>query len=187
MKRVYVSLTTKDSIKNAINELERYKHELEDKEELFCRRLADIGVNAAMRTLATKGQGDSDRSASFNITYEGDNGVYAECILTITSKPVVIGDDRAVFYPHLAWEFGAGNYFNGGIKSPNPKAGELGLGPGTFPDQTHVPEPGFWYYRDKHGDPVRSYGTQATMPMHTAVVEMMKSVETIAREIYRGK
>lgn len=184
-KKINVSLTRKGDIERAIKELEKYKEDLVDKEKLFCRRLAEIGVNAAMMTLATKGQGDSSRSASFNIAYEV-NGQEITFILSITSTPTITKDGR-VFYPHLGWEFGAGNFFNGGMKSPNPKAGALGLGPGTFPDQTHVPDPGFWYYRDEHGDPVRSYGTQATMPMHTAVVEMMKSVEEIANEIYGGK
>lgn len=184
MKRIYVSLTTKDSIEKAIKELEKYRNSITDLGKQFCQRLADIGVRAAMRTLATKGQGDSDRSASFNIAYTVE-GQEVEYILSITSTPTITKDGR-VFYPHLAWEFGAGNYFNG-MRSPNPKAEELGMGPGTFPQQTHVPEPGFWYYRDKNGDAVRSYGTQATMPMHTAVVEMMQSVETIAKEIFGGK
>lgn len=181
MKQIFVSLTTKGSIDKAIRELERYKDNLVDKEKLFCRRLAEIGVNAAMMTLATKGQGDSSRDAKFNISYMVE-GREVEFILSVTSNPTITKDGR-VFYPHLAWEFGAGNYFNG-MTSPNPKAGELGLGIGSFPMQSHVPEPGFWYYRDENGDPVRSYGTQATMPMHTAVVEMMKSVEAVAKEVY---
>ncbi len=181
MKRIYVSLTSKGSIDKAIKEIERYKRTLVDKEKEFCSRLADIGVNAAMMTLSTKGKGDSERSASFNIAYIVD-GQEVEFILSITSTPHITKDGR-VFYPHLAWEFGAGNYYNG-MTSPNPKAGELGLGPGTFPHQTHVPEPGVWYYRDDDGYAHRSVGTQATMPMHTAVVEMMKSVEEVAREVY---
>lgn len=184
MKRVYVSLTRKGSIDKAIKELERYKDTLVDKEKEFCRRLAEIGVNAAMMTLATKGQGDSERSASFNIAYKVEDRE-VEFILSITSKPHITKDGR-VFYPHLAWEFGAGNYYNG-MTSPNPKAGELGMGPGKFPGQTHVPTPGEWYYRDEDGHSHRSVGTQATMPMHTAVVEMIKSVEAVAKEVYGGK
>lgn len=181
MKKLHISLTTKGSIGKAIEALEKYKKDLVSKEELFCRKLADIGVNAAMMTLATKGHGDSDRSASFNIEFTVD-GNTVNGILSITSTPTKTADGR-VYYPHLGWEFGTGNYFNS-MTSPSPDAGKLGMGPGTFPDQTHVPNPGFWYYRDKNGDPVRSYGTQATMPMHTAVVEMIRSIETVAKEVY---
>ena len=182
MKRIDVSLSKKGSIQAAIDELEKYKKSLVSKSEIFCQRLADIGVNAAMMTLAFKGQGDSDRDADFNITFEAD-GETVTCFLSITSQPTMSADGR-VYYPHLGWEFGTGNYFNGGMTSPNPKAGELGMGPGTFPEQKHVPDPGWWYYRDENGEAIRSYGTQATMPMHTAVVEMIKSIETIAKEVY---
>lgn len=184
MKKLSISLTTKGSIGKAIDALEKYKKDLVNKEELFCRKLADIGVNAAMMTLATKGHGDSDRSASFNIEFTVD-GNTVNGILSITSTPTKTADG-SIYYPHLGWEFGTGNYFNS-MKSPSPDAGKLGMGPGTFPDQRHVPNPGFWYYRDENGDAVRSYGTQATMPMHTAVVEMIKSIETVAMEVYGGK
>lgn len=184
MKRLYVSLTNKGSIAKAIKELERYKEGITSKEELFCRKLLDIGVNAAMLTLAFKGQGDSDRSASFNVSFTAE-GETVNGILTITSTPKKTADGR-LYYPHLGWEFGAGNYFNG-MTSPSPDAGKLGMGPGTFPNQTHVPNPGFWYYTDSSGDSVRSYGTQAIMPMHTAVVEMIESIETVAKEVYGGK
>lgn len=184
MKRLFVTLTTKGSIDNAIKELEKYKKNLISREEQFCNRLADIGVKAAMLTLAFKGHGDSDRSAVFSVDFAVD-GDTVSGKLSITSTPHETKDGR-VFYPHLAWEFGAGNKFNG-MTSKNPYAAKFGMGPGTFPDQTHVPKPGFWYYRDEHGDPIRSYGTQETQPMHTAVVEMINSIETIAKEVYGEK
>lgn len=179
------SLTTKGSIDKLIGEIEKFEKNIVDKEQLFCQRLADIGVNAAMMTLAFKGLGDSDRSASFDIQFEVEEQAI-NCRLSITSTPSYSADGR-VYYPHLGWEFGTGNYFNGGMVSPSPDAGKLGLGPGTFPEQTHVPDPGFWYYSDENGESVRSYGTQATMPMHTAVVEMIQSIETIAKEVYGGR
>lgn len=183
MKRLYISLTNKSSIDKTIEELERLKGRIGDREELFCRRLADIGVNAAMLTLAFKGQGDADRSASFNVSFEAA-GEEVTGTITVTSTPHTTKDGRT-FYPHLAWEFSAGNYFNGS-HSNSPYANKLGMGVGTFPNQTHVPNPGFWYYRDENGDAVRSYGTQGTQPMHTAFVEMMNNIEAVAHEVYGG-
>jgi len=189
MKRLRITLTpgqTKGantiSIEEAIKELEKYRDSLELKCDIFMRRLADIGVNAAMLTLATKGQGDAERSAKFAVEIHTAEGI-VQGRITITSTPHINQDGR-VFYPHLAWEFGAGNYFNA---VNHPKAGELGFGPGTFPGQTHVPEPGFWYYRDENGDPIRSYGTQATMPMYTASKVMIEEIEVIAREVFSGQ
>ena len=183
--KLTINLSKKGSLQAAIDELEAYRKKLVDREQVFCQRLADIGVNAAMMTLAFKGQGDSDRNASFDINFEVD-GQTVYCRLSVTSTPTYSADGR-VYYPHLGWEFGTGNYFNAGMKSPNPEAGKAGLGPGTFPEQTHVPDPGWWYYRDENGEAVRSYGTQATMPMYTAVVEIIQSIETIAKEVYGGR
>ena len=179
--KLKVSLSSK-SIESAIKELEKYRDDLMRKNELFIKRLADIGVDAALMTLATKGQGDAERDANFDLTFNVEKEVVHGRI-TISSQPHVNQDGR-VFYPHLAWEFGAGNYFNTGLS--NPKASEFGMGPGTFPGQTHVPQPGFWYYRDENGDPVRSYGTQATMPMYKASLEIILQIEAIAEEVFNG-
>ena len=181
MKSIYVTLSHQGSVTDAIKELENYRDSLIDKNELFVKRLADIGVNVAMFTITSKGQGDAEREADFYLNFSTSEGI-TEGRLTITSKPHVNKDGR-VFYPHLAWEFGVGNYFNG-PKSPNPKANEFGFGPGTFPEQTHVPEPGFWYYRDRNGEAVRSYGTKATMPMYKAAMTMLEEIEQIAKEVF---
>ena len=181
MKRLYLSLNRANDIDRIIKELEEYSKKLNDKSEVFIRKLADIGVNAAMMTLATKGQGDAERDADFNVEFEV-MGEKINGVISLSSTPKTTADGR-VFYPHLAWEFGAGNRFNG-MTSPNPNASKLGMGPGTFPNQTHVPNPGYWYYRDEHGDAVRSYGTQATMPMYTATLEIISRIQEIAKEVF---
>ena len=172
---------SKSSIDNLISQLQDYAITLDSRCEMFVKRLADIGVNAAMMTLASKGIGDAERSASFDITYTA-NGKRVKAVLSVTSEPNVTEDGR-IFYPHLAWEFGAGNYYNGDT-SPNPKAVDFGMGVGTFPEQTHVPNPGWWYYTDENGDSTRSYGTQATMPMYNASLEMISKIESIAKEVF---
>jgi hypothetical protein len=83
----------------------------------------------------------------------------------------------------LFWEFGSGIRFNSGTK--HPKADEFGMGPGTYPGQTHVPDPGYWYYYPKGSDnAVRSEGTQATMPMYKASMEMISKIHQIAKEVF---
>lgn len=181
MKQIKLSLTTKDSIKKAIKRLEEIEKNLSSRNENFCQRLAEIGVHAAETTLATKGHGDSPREAAFNVEFVA-GGEKVTAILTITSTPRVLKDGRK-YYPHLGWEFGAGIYYNNG--HANPKAGELGMGVGTFPDQKHAFDDA-WYYRDDAGNLHLSKGTEAIMPMHSAVVEMMNSIETVAKEVYSG-
>ena len=176
--KLKVSLFKKGDIDKAIKEVEKYQKSLVDKGETFCRRLAELGVTVAKATLAT-GQGDSSRDTKFDISFTA-NGEVVEGALSITSTPNVTNDGR-VFYPHLAWEFGSGIYYNNG--NINPHAHELGMGVGTFPDQKFAFSD-HWWYRDSNGNLRMSQGTQATMPMYKASLEMMQNIETIAREVY---
>lgn len=157
------------SIDRVIKQLNEYKKSIEFKCELFVERLSDVGINVAMMTLATEGQGDSSREADFKFTSSTSGGV-------VEGKIIATGDDL------IFWEFGAGNVFN--TNNEHPKAAEFGYGVGTYPGQTHVPDPGYWYYRDENGDAVRSYGTQATMPMYKASIEMIDKIRDVAREVF---
>ena len=177
---ITVTLSHQSSIENAIKEMEKYRDELMDRNVLFIKRLQEIGVTAARERLAT-GQGDSDRNASFILSFTTDYGE-AKGRITITSNPKVDEEGRT-FYPHLAWEFGAGIYFNNG--NANPKASEFGLGVGTFPDQKNAYRDS-WWYKDEFGNLHLSQGTQATMPMYNASLEIIKNIELIAREVFNG-
>lgn len=179
MKPIYVSITRSGDISKAIRTLKEYQSSLVDKGEIFVQRLAELGASAAKMTLASRGHGDSSRSALFSISFnvEGEN---VEGTLSITSEPNVTSDGR-VFYPHLAWEFGAGIHYNNG--NANPNATKMGMGVGTFPEQKNALND-YWWYRDKSGNLHLSQGTQATMPMYNASIEMIQSIERIAREVY---
>ena len=172
MKQINCSLTKKGSLQNAIKQLEAYKNDINRKTERFIEELARIGINVAMMTLATKGRGDSPRDADFAVEIDND-GNAVRGVITVSSSSI------------LFWEFGAGIKFNG-TSSPNPKAAEFGMGPGTYPGQTHVPDPGYWFYYDENGDSHYSVGTEATMPMHSASMEIIDNVYKIAREIFRS-
>lgn len=173
--------TTTISIEQAIKELEKYRDSLQYKCDIFIRRLAEIGVEAAQQRLAT-GQGDSSRDARFSMVFNTSEGL-VEGRIIITSTPHVDKDGR-VFYPHLAWEFGAGIHFNNG--NANPHAHELGMGVGTFPGQRYALND-YWWYRDDAGNLHFSQGTQATMPMYNASKEIILQIEAIAREVFSGR
>ena len=176
--KLKVSLFKKGDIDRAIKEIEKYQKSLVDKSERFCRRLAEIGVMVAKATLTT-GQGDSSRDAAFDISFTAD-GEIVECTLSVTGETRVTEDGR-VFNTIFAWEFGSGIYYNNG--NINPHAHELGMGVGTFPNQKFAFSD-HWWYRDDNGNLRMSQGTQATMPMYRASLEMMQNIETIAREVY---
>ena len=179
-ERIYISLSNEKTIQEAIQELEKYKESLINKSELFIKRLADIGVTVA-KTAIADASGDSDKDVSFLVTintFEGD----VKGRITISSTPHTDKDGR-VFYPHLAWEFGAGIFYNNG--NINPKASEFNLGVGSFPNQTHALND-YWWYRDEAGNLHFSKGTEAAMPMYKASLEMISRIEEIAKEVFNG-
>lgn len=169
-----VRLNQKD-LERLAKDLEEYEKSFDDKCEEFVKRLIELGYDIASARIV-EGASDSDfsRDCKFtkNVTSEG---TIIRGVLAITSNPLETKDGRK-FYPHLALEFGAGNRYN---PTNPPKAGEFGMGAGTFPKQTHVPEPGYWYFNRK-----RHYGVQATMPMFEASEEMANKIEEVAREVF---
>lgn len=179
MKTIYASISKQESILKAIKELEEYRDSLLPKTEIFVRRLAEIGVEAAELAVAGA-EGDSDKPR-FSFTF---NTIYGEVDgqIIMTSTPHVDEDGR-IFYPHLAWEFGAGIFYNNG--NANPKAHEFGMGVGTFPNQKHALND-YWWYRDETGNLHLSKGTEAAMPMYKASVEIITQIDTIAREVFGG-
>ena len=179
-KQINFSLSDAESRRKCIEYLEKYRDELKNKNDLFVRRLAEIGVTAAEAKLKT-GQGDSSREARFSIIFNTSEGM-VEGRIIITSTPHIDKEGR-VFYPHLAWEFGSGIYFNNG--NANPKAHEFGMGVGTFPDQKNALRD-YWWYKDDNGTLHLSHGTEATMPMYNASLDIINNIERIAREVFNG-
>lgn len=165
-----LKISLNDGLGSIMDYLDNYQKTLDEKCELFVKQLADLGINVAMTTLAFEGVGDSPRGADFGIEVD-KHGNLIRCMIKATGEGL------------LFWEFGAGNYYNG-MTSPNPKAREFGMGIGTYPEQKHVPNPGFWYYYDSNHDAIRSYGTQATMPMYKASVEIIENIHKVAKEVF---
>ena len=112
-KKISISLSQK-SIQNAINEVRKYQRELIDKNELFVRRLAELGIPIIDQNIAAA-QGDSDKSHNTYIKINSF-GSYSE------AKLVVEGSDL------LFIEFGAGAYYNGSAgTSPHQKGKNLDI------------------------------------------------------------
>ena len=103
-----------------------------------------------------------------------------KAVLIATGK-VKYPEGREPFNLLFAIEFGSGVRYN---SIPNPKAGELGFGVGSYPGQTHAADPNGWYYFGDDGKWHHSYGIKATMPMYNASLEMIKSVSEVAREVF---
>lgn len=159
-----------DSISKAIDEIEAYRNELQDKLRQFVETLMNDGITVAKTRLAAT-VGDSEQGGiGFGLNDGGD----------IVTAYVELGGADALFI-----EFGAGIAYNTGME--HPKASEFGYGVGTYPSK-HPPNrainPGFWFYREG-GELKKSIGTQASMPIYYAAETMRNNAIMRASEIFR--
>lgn len=164
MKKISIKLDSAE-IGKAIKEIQEYREELNKKIELFVDALIHEGMNVAKARLASTRGDSTDASVdSFYISSTGD----------IIKAVIYLEGEDALFV-----EFGAGIVFN---PVDHPLAASLGYGPGTYPGQTHVPMPGYWYY----GDGKLSVGTEATMPIYGAAEHMRNVIVQKANEVFRS-
>ena len=163
MKRLNYSVNNIDGL---IKCLEDYSKSIETKGELFVRRLAEIGLPVIDATVAsTKGDADTGYNKSY-IEVEGN-----------TARLIFEGNDV------LFIEFGAGVHYNGEAgKSPHPKGAEFGYTIGSY-GEGHGKQDS-WFYRDETGSLWRSFGTEASMPMYKASMEIVTNIRRIANEVF---
>lgn len=166
--RKYVVNLSEKGINYLISLLENEQNSYREKLRIFVRRLIDIGI-PIIDARINKSQGDSDKSHTIATNLD-DNGDTISASITLSGRDV------------LFIEFGAGIYYNKG--NNNPKAAEMGYGVGTYPHQTHAINPGYWWYKGDDGKLHFSLGTEATMPMYKASIEMIKRVEEVAMEVF---
>lgn len=154
-------------IEKAVQQLEKYKQDLNTKITVFLQRLGDAGIDVVKANMRPAGDYIVPDNPDFRLTHGGRRGV-----LSLSGKDV------------LFVEFGAGVHYNGALgNSPNPKGVEMGYFIGSYPGQTHAGEDK-WYYRDEDGQPHKTHGTQAGMPMYKASQYMRGHIREIAREVF---
>ena len=158
-----------NSIQDAIKQLKEYQNGLKSKNELFVKRLSELGIPVIDQNIAAA-QGDSDKNHN---TYIKINrfGDYAQATLVCEGKS-------------LSYiEFGAGIHYNTPAgASPHPKGQELGYTIGSYGQGKGKNDS--WTYYSGSGEWVRSYGTEATMPVYKASVEIMQNIRKIAKEVF---
>lgn len=167
-KKIRISLSEK-SIRNAINEIEVYKRQFVERNEVFVRRLAGLGIPVIDQNIAAA-QGDSDKSHNTYIKINSF-GSYSEAKLVVEGKSI------------LFIEFGAGIRYNGSSgTSPHPKGEEFGYTIGSYGKGQGSKD--FWFYYADTGESVMSHGTEATMPVFRASQEIIQNIRRIAREVF---
>lgn len=159
MPDIKVELNTK-SINRAVREVQKYAAWVTKKEAELRSRLAMRGATVASIQFA-------------RAIYTGSNDVTVRVDDT-GSVAVIYAEGEAVAFI----EFGAGATYGYG----HPLAGELGVGPGTYPSEKgNWDNPkGWWFGSSQH-----TYGNPPAMAMYAAVQEIAQSVTEIAREVFR--
>ena len=159
-KTIKVSLTD-ESITSAVKELRQYAKWVSQKEAELVSRLANIGLFVAKINFASA-------------VYDGSNDVTVRVDQT-GSVAVIYAEGEAVAFI----EFGSGAKYGYG----HPTAGELGMGPGTYPSDKGLWDnpKGWWFGSGQH-----SYGNAPAMAMWKAVQSMTEQITQIAREVFQA-
>jgi hypothetical protein len=163
------------SIDKAIKQLQEYKKDFLAKEQIFIKRLAEIGVSVA--------------TSLYEIAdYDGDKDVVVEIVNISDTKKAVKASGKTVGFI----EFGTGvkypEWDSSGMQYTPPEHGTYGKGHGANPK-------GWWfnggggYYdpaKDKSGNlATHTYGNPPAEAMLTARNTMIEQVVQIAREVWR--
>ena len=156
------------SVRNAIKELKSYERSLLNKNDLFVKRLAQLGVEVAEQQIAAA-DGDSSKRHHIDIIPRS-HGSYSQATIKLDGEDI------------LFIEFGSGIHYN---PTDVEHAKEFGYGVGTYnPQSDNAFNPGGWWYRDSTGVSQHSYGTRATAPMLNASRTIIMEIRRIAREVY---
>ena len=158
-KTIRINGISEESVKNAVQEMKQYAQWVKQKEAELIAKLAQRGKTVAEIKFASA-------------AYDGTNDVSVRVDNT-GSVAVIYAEGSAVAFI----EFGSGAKYGYG----HPKAGEFGMGPGTYPDgKGHWDsEKGWWYAHGQH-----SYGNPPAMAMYQAVQKMTEEITKIAKEVF---
>ena len=161
--KIRVNPFDKASIDAAIKQVQEYKKDFLAKEEIFVKRLAEIGVSVASTGFATA-------------DYDGENDVQVTMTHSGTTATVIAYGETVGFI-----EFGTGVKFpewdNTGMEYTPPKHGTYGKGYGARPKG--------WFFKQGEGAAQHTYGNHPAEAMRTARDVMIERVTQIAREVWR--
>lgn len=168
-RTIKIDLFDSKSLQSAIKQIQQYRDDLPRKCELFVRRLAEVGIPIIDQNISAAA-GDSDKNHNTYIKINSF-GSYSQAELIVESRSI------------LFLEFGAGVHYNGNAGgSPHPLGAEKGYTIGSYGKGQGKND--FWFYYADTGEAVMSHGTQATMPLYKAGLEIRRQILAIAKEVF---
>lgn len=174
-KKLNISLTRSGDIDKCIKYLKDYSLSLDDKCLQFAHILAELGIkvlNAELRNISSFYKGE-DISTSGEVLLT-DNG---------WSAVIKMGGSQAIFI-----EFGAGVTFNGGKgSSKHPLGKKNGFTIGSYnPGSPNATNPQGWWYKNKWGESQHTYGTPTFAPLYTSSLELLATIQNVAKEVFNN-
>lgn len=161
MKSITFDVFDQASINNAARELNAYAKRLNDKARDIAKELAKIGVTlAAIEYSRVPYHGFKDVNLSIEV------GPRPNSYAIVASGETV-----------LILEFGAGIKYGFG----HPLEGQLGMGAGTYPGQTHALDRNGWYVPRTRE---HTYGNPPSMAMYLSAKEIENRVLQVVREVF---
>ena len=156
MKRITLELSV-ESCHKALKELEQYKKDIEPKLQEICKKLAEIGAEAARAHLVTQ---DGNTSAVIEEPVPIDNGY----------KIVMSGED--VYFI----EFGTGEF-----TYPHGSEVSVPVYPGSYSEQhaQQFSKYRFWWYGGQQYE-----GTPAYRPLLYASQAIRQAMPRVVREVF---
>ena len=175
-KKIKMRLCVED-VDRAIKELKTYEGQLVTKCNVLVGKLADMGLVVAKAKI---GEAPLGKYVHVNVKYEHSK---TGCKAILFATGDTLNTPSGSINTLMMIEFGSGWKLN---PVENPKASELGMGVGTYPNQTHAFDPNGWYYLGTDDKWHHSYGVKATMPMYNADVEVLLNIRKVAKEVFNS-
>lgn len=164
-----IGLNSKD-IADAIQKVNDYKNNLNNKVQELVDRLGEVGLNVVQDVMSSVPEETGDWHSAMVEPISGDGRI--GCAIKLTGNKV------------LFIEFSAGIRYG---TSEYPLPSGSGFGMGTYPsDKGHWDDPRGWWYPDPMSPTgyTHTYGNRAYMPMYHAVEAIMMEVGRIASEVF---
>ena len=163
-KTIHINPFDPASVANAVQEVREYSKWVQAKAKELAHRLADMGaVLAAIEFSRVPYIGTKD--VTVDVEQRGEN----------TFAIVASGETVLIL------EFGAGVTYGYG----HPQADEFGMGPTTYPGQTHAEDPNGWWIPKAAGGG-HTYGNPPAMAMYLTGKELADRVLEVAKEVFRS-
>lgn len=167
MKTIELPLTVAGCNK-ALKELERYTKEIRPKLDMVCKRLAQIGADAANEHYA---EAEADSS------WTGNGGIRAIVLpLEDGNGYRIVASGQDVYFIEFGTGSMAGAFYEGDISGVS-----VPVEPGSWSisHSQQYSEQGYWWYRGN-----KLYETPAYMPMYYAVKAMRERYNEVVEGVF---